>query len=356
MFPYFLLALVPAVASIYFPNREAQKRKRVIFATILFFGTFILLLSLKDASVGVDNVSYEYIFRRIFRIDFSQITSKFETEHGYYFLNKIVSVFSKDYQVFMAVVAVIMILPIAIFYGKESGASYLPFILFMSIAPFAMYFSGLRQAVAMAFAIPAFYLAKNKRIILFVLVCLLAMQFHQSAFMLFFLLPICLFKFTAKGIAFSSPILLFAFIFNGPIFDLLVGFMGEYDDKYSSNEATGAFMMTLLFVMFTIYVFIVMDEEKMTKTDIALRNIMVVALVLQIFSAADALAMRMNYYFLPFIPVLLSRVEDVCKEKYIQVVKLANAVFICFFALYFFYKATTGEDILEIFPYKFFWE
>lgn len=355
MLQYLILALLPAVAGIYFPKREEQKKNRIIFATVLFFGMLILLLSLRHISIGIDNNNYKFYFEKIFRLDFSQITSKFENEHGFYFLNKIVSFISKDYQVFISIVAILSIVPVAIFYGKESDSAYLPLILFMSVAPFSMYFSGLRQALAMAFAIPAFYLAKNRKIIWFVLVCFFAMQFHQSAFMLFFLILICNFRFTSKGILFSSPIILFVYIFNGQIFDFLLRFMGDYEDQYG-GEATGAFMMTLLFVLFTVYVFVVIDEEKMIKTDIALRNIMVVALILQIFSAADPIAMRMNYYFLPFIPVLLSRVQGICKEKYIQVVKLANTIFICFFTLYFIYNMLTGEDMLEIYPYKFFWE
>ena len=98
------------------------------------------------------------------------------------------------------------------------------------------------------------------------------------------------------------------------------------------------------------------EEADVDENIIGLRNILVVATCLQMFASVHALAMRANYYFIPFVPVLMSKISaksGVIAEK--NTVKLINGALILFYIVYFFYIAYTGEDTLEIFPYETYW-
>ena len=83
---------------------------------------------------------------------------------------------------------------------------------------------------------------------------------------------------------------------------------------------------------------------------------MVLATCIQFFASLNTVAMRMNYYFIPLVPLLISKVYYSANEKNKKLITTANIVMVVFFFGYFFYTAYTGSDILHIFPYKAFWQ
>ena len=114
--------------------------------------------------------------------------------------------------------------------------------------------------------------------------------------------------------------------------------------------------MMVLFLVFTVFSFVILDEETMTMKDYHLRNIMLIATVFQFFVPVHGLVQRASYYFLIFVPVSLISVVQAPKRKLKNVSDLAVVVMLCFFTLYFFYNASfTTDNLLDVFPYKFFW-
>jgi len=77
---------------------------------------------------------------------------------------------------------------------------------------------------------------------------------------------------------------------------------------------------------------------------------------IQMFAPVHGLVMRVNYYFLPFVPVLIPRIVRRAKESMRQLVLISMIVMYSFFTVYFFYHAYTGADILRIYPYIPFWK
>lgn len=57
------------------------------------------------------------------------------------------------------------------------------------------------------------------------------------------------------------------------------------------------------------------QESKMDKDIIGLRNILFLSAFLQCFTLVNYWAMRMNYYFLIFLPILISKIPGCCKEQ-----------------------------------------
>jgi hypothetical protein len=113
--------------------------------------------------------------------------------------------------------------------------------------------------------------------------------------------------------------------------------------------------MLLMFAMFAAFAFLIPDESKMDEETIGMRNFLLLSVVIQMFAPLHTLAMRMNYYYIIFIPLLMPKIISQRSERYSQVAILARYVMVAFFYLYFFVNAKTG-DSLETFPYHFFWE
>ncbi len=354
MVPYILLFAIPPIIAYVFCSASSKRDKMPKVASTVFFILFILLLSLRHTTIGVDNDNYKWIFNRTDFVAWENLIDSYDVEPGYLILNKIVSSMFDDYQALVVIIALIAMCPIAYFYARESKSVVLTIALFLVATPFSMYFSGMRQIIAMGLAIPLYYLARKKKLIWFILLVILAMQFHTSAFVLFALYPVLNTRFTEKGLFFSIPLIVAVYVFNEPIFNALTEFV---KDEYSyETEQTGAFMMIILFALFVIFAFVAIDEKSLTKEEIGLRNILVVCLVLQLFSPVNNVVMRLNYYYMIFVPIALSKLMQKPRKGFEQVVKLASVIITIFFLGYFVYEGFNGEDMLEIYPYKFCWE
>lgn len=357
MIPYLLLAFAPPAISYVFCSRERDKKRRIFMSMLMFFAGFLFLVAFRHLDIGTDNDNYKIIFEGLQTSNWIKNAQILDLELGYVWLNSMVGSVTNNYQALVIVIALISIIPIAIMYIRESESSCLTVMLFLCVGVFSIYFSALRQVLAMAFVVPAYYFTKNKKPILFVLTVLVAMLFHQSAFIMLVFYPIYRTKITTKKFLFVIPIVLLAYIFNSQIFTFLVSLMGErYEERYGALETTGAVTMIILFALFVLYSYFIVDEDKLNSDSVGLRNILIICLILQLFAPINSVAMRMNYYFLVFVPLAIPKMANRCKDNYKQLSWLSVVIMSVFFMGYFVITMNTGADILQVFPYKAFWQ
>ena len=360
MFPYYVMVFIPlflSVIDIVLDEKIVLKKRQNKIILISFFSIFLLLLFLRDISVGIDLENYRSIFESINSISLREnIYDENRVEIGYIVLNKLIGFRNGNFRTLLICVAVISVIPIAVFYVKESEMSILTMFLFLCVAPFSMYFSGLRQAIAMAFSIPAYYFVKHKKPLLFLLMVVLAFLFHHSALILLLLYPVYHIKINRFLLSILSVILIVVFIFRSQVFDFLTNLLGEtYADRYGYSTDTGAFTSLILYILFTIFSYLIVDENECDKDFLGLRNILVLIVFLQVFASINTVAMRLNYYFLLFIPIIIPKAINRAHKDNIVVANVAHIILMLFFGFYFFYNAYTGADILQIYHYIPFW-
>lgn len=355
MTAYFLLIGIPLIFSmLVINNKQDKKAKTLVMAS--FFLVYFLLLSLRAPTVGVDLENYLPNFEKLTATPWEFLFVDVEEEHGYIFLNKLIGSIWADNQFFLTCIAFISIVPLGILYCRESEKPLISIALFLVSDIFVMLFSGLRQGVAIAMVAPAYYFTKNKKPIWFILTVLFAMLFHTSAFIIALLYPVYHVNITKEKLFFVVPVILLVFVFNEQIFSFVIRFMGEkYEDRYSNIEETNAFTMIIMFSVFTVYAYITPQKEKMDKDTIGLRNILLLTLCLQMFAPINTIAMRMNYYFIVFLPLLIPKIGARCHSKDRDIIKLLEFLLVVFFIVYFIWKGYTGTDILGVFPYTPFW-
>ena len=365
MLPYFLLLLISIVFPLFFyqlgsfnsvddENILIERRNRMTI--ILFFVGLFILLALRDITVGKDLREYKLIFEKCSRSSLNGL-SNMAWETGYTIYNKLVSLISKDYRFFLIITALIILVPIYKLYSKEEKYSPLLIVLFINMPCFLMIFSGLRQAMAFSVGILAYMAIENKKYLLSVLLVLLAINFHFSAFVLILLYPAFFLEIKAKHLLGIVPVLLGVYIFRVPILTFIINLMPKrYMEFYGKIELTGAVGMMILFLIFSVFSFVVLDEEIMSKRDYFMRNILLIATVIQLFVPIHELIQRASYYFLIFVPVSILSIVQAPKKRWKNVSDTAVIVMGCFFTLYFFYTAFFSTDnLLDVFPYKFFW-
>ena len=356
MLPYYVMLGVPILMNFLYgrksENLNAEKRQKIVIGT--FFAILLLLLSLRGKNVGIDLSQYLPSFKRVSNMTMSEVLNYFEEEKGFWILNKIISYISTNQQIFLTIVALISVLPLVKLYSKETENGLLTMSIFIVLSNYDMLFSGLRQVIALALVAWAFKYVKEKKLIKFILIILLAFTFHKSALIALLIYPFYHLNITRGRLLLFTPFIALVFVYNKEIFEFLLEFLGDYADNYKYEE-TGAFTMILLFALFVAFSYIIPDEAKMDKNSKGIRNICVLAFVLQIFALASPVAMRMNYYFIMFYPLLIPKVINRTTEKNKLFYQWTAWVMTIFFIGYYINVMNNGRDILHLYPYKFFW-
>ena len=143
------------------------------------------------------------------------------------------------------------------------------------------------------------------------------------------------------------------YVFKTPIFTILLTFLW---DEYGSADTTGATTILMLLILFGCYSYILPEDNDLDKDTIAMRNILLLSIVIQYFAMLHPLSMRMNYYFLIYIPILIPKIASRSKKQFTQIARLSVIVMTAYFFIYFIRSVITDKDSLNIFPYIPFWD
>lgn len=358
MFAYYLLVGIPMLLALlmysikykYRLNRPPYQ-KAVIR---VFFLIYFLLLAFRSAETGADTWNYLSKFQTARHSTWAEYVFSRSSEHGYAFLTKLISCITDSEQLFLTVIAAITVYPIAKLYMEESESSLLTISLFLILPMFQMQFSGLRQAVAMAFIPAAYRCIRERKLLKFLIVVWLASLFHRSAWVILLLYPVYHARIPRKAMIWVLPALAVVIVFRVQIFLLLYSVMAVI---LAENEVTvvetGATSMLLLFSIILVFSYLFLgktDEETAGQ-----RNILILSVAVQSFAMINTLAMRVNYYYLLFLPLLLPKVIRRIPSKNKWFATMVELVCCAYFIIYFFRKAHSGVDSLSIYPYIPFW-
>lgn len=327
-------------------------------AVIVFFIILFLILALRNKTIGVDTANYIDKYHKIGYDNFSAIWSGRRTvDIGYGLLNKILSTLGVGDRMFLVIISLMMVAPIAWLYSNESDNWLLTVSIFVVIPDFAMLFSGLRQGLAISIVPIAYYFAKKKNLIGFLISVLIAFSFHSTALFLLILYPAFNIKIKTKWLFAIIPVMALAYIFNNQLYALSLRFLGgKFEERYSNMIGTGAYTMLFLFMLMAVLSFVITDENKMDPDDFGLRNILLLIVMLQFFAPVNSVAMRMNYYFLILLPIIMPRMIACSKDKFKNIALVTQYAMAVFFLGYFYYKGFRGKESFHIFPYKPFWK
>ncbi len=359
MWPYVLLILLPLLvqhmrvqgATLYIapPDRDNSRR-----ALEVFFAMLLLLLVLRDKSVGIDMKNYIRIFEYISRSSWSRALGR-SAEMGYSAVNKLVSLVAEDFFWMQAVAAVLSVRWLARAYSRYSTDGALTIVLFAVLSNFVLLFSGLRQSIAISLGFAAFEQVRQKRFLAFLATVAVTVLFHTSAFMLIFMYPLYHVKISKKWLLWVIPAMAAVFLTNRQIFGVLTAFLSRYTKYDAHISSTGAYTMLILFALFALFAYLIPDEQTLDPDTQGMRNFLLLAVVLQMFAPLHNLAMRMNYYYMAFIPLVIPRIIACRSRRWNQVALAARHIMVVFFLAYFFATAPR-DNVLQTFPYRFFWE
>lgn len=330
------------------------KSGRIEVKRVMFISAFLLILivALRSPSMGVDlggigRGGYIDAYYHIGEMSWSSIFSSREYlnyEFGYILYSKLLYCIYPNHQFLLIITAVLSICPFWILFSKYSKNYFFSILVYLSMPLFLLSYSGLRQSIAIGLCCIAALSLCEKKIIKFLIWVLLASLFHSSA--LFFVLacPLYYIKMKQKTRLLLLVLLPIPYLNKTKLFVALCNLFGY---SYQITE-TGAFMFLIFLVL--LYVFVTLYE---VEADGGWKNLLFVACILQTMSGINSVVMRVGYYYLLSLPIVVpNAISGIKKGTDRHLVSIALGLFFLFYGLY----SIINSGWAEAYPYSFFWE
>ena len=288
MLPYYVLIGAPilfAFAHSLAADRPHFGLNRKNYGIPLFFTLYFLLLALRSSTIGIDTASYLSSFERSRYYPWHAIKEAMGWEIGFSYFTKLIACFTDNPQIYLGIIAAITVFPIARMYYRESEDDLSTIALFLIFPLFLMNFSGLRQAIAIAFAPAVYYATRERKLWRVFLLVAVATLFHSSAFVLLLLYPVYHMNLGPKHLWWLIPSFMITFFFSAQLYNLILRLLGtRYVERYAEISETGAYTMIILFALFVAYAFLAPSEDTLDEDTRGLRNILVLVLMIQLFA------------------------------------------------------------------------
>lgn len=350
---YFILYSAIGFTALFVKNLKADYIKKRFLFCMIVFGLLVLLFSIRHPSMGVDlqyGSTNGYIgqFQRISKLSFAELfsTSILNYEIGFVIFNKLISYISIDVQFYLFACIFFAVCPIIYIVYKYSDSPLFSFIIYIGLPSFLMLFSGMRQILAIGLCAIALKFIFEKKLFKFIITVIFAALFHYSASVFLIAYPCYYLKFNNVGRVMSLILIGLIFVFRVPIFN----FLSQLYKEEANIDNNGALGLFIIFVLVYVYCFIFSKTNTNTR---GLLNIFFLACVCQAFGGIYSTAMRMGYYFMISLVVLLPNVVnkiDDTKTRNVSYILISVAFIV--FGLISIYNSSWAMS----YPYYFFWE
>ena len=246
----FELMIIWAFGFLY--HEKVIKKEKFVFFTVMLLS---LVSGLRGIDVGEDTQFFYNMFNHISQVSWKEIFTSgtsvvyntlygvdFAVETGYAILNKTISMFTSNPQWLIVTCAFITNILIGRFILKTSDNVFMAIYIYTCESMYMHSFSLIRQFVAIAIAIQAYELIKQKKYINGLIVILLACSFHTSAIVMLGLFPLMMPKNHVKSIKYVfvvAIISLFSTTFMKNIINS-ISYLDKYSEYFEKNIWEGS--------------------------------------------------------------------------------------------------------------------
>ena len=162
-----------------------RKNKRLMYSVIFIW--LFTLGALRGEGVGADYYGYKSYFEIFSKLKW--FSSYASIERGYILLNKIISIFTDNYQWLLVVCSFLSLIGVIYFVKKQAFFPIVSIWLYISMGYYQATFTRLRQAIAISVVLIAYKYAQEKKFWKFILLIILASLFHRTALIAVLIYP-----------------------------------------------------------------------------------------------------------------------------------------------------------------------
>ena len=328
-------------------KNKAKKNNIVVILTCI---VLFLVYMLRDYRVGVDLEGYVYAYDNMDKKNY------YETylENGYVFLMEICNKIGLTFRGFLLILYLAFFIPFAEFLKRYSKDAVLSLIIFICYNFLVFTLSGLRQTVAMGICLVAFMVAQKttkKALIWYILLIVLAMQFHKSAIVFLPAYFIMRHSLDKRWLLFYSIFSLVVILIRVPIVVYLNA--ADYTHyQFESNLTIGSTFY--LGVLATLAAFYLSQNESIGKSEKGkiqfllsnFANFMVFSILLKLLFSGTIM-MRSAMYYEMLIMIMIPNMLLQINKSFSGVIRALVFVMLCVI----FYVAVLVPRQFDIVPY-----
>lgn len=326
-----------------------------IFLIISFVTMFVILILRTPIS---DMSAYLTHFDRVSQLKFSEIFySRYESL--YVILVKVISVFSTNHRFFIIITALIGLIGPYYLIKNNSNNYVISVFMFLILNLYGYHFFVLRQTLAISILCFSIKYIKNKELLKFLILVLIATFFHYTSFVFILAYFICNIKVTMKYIMMFLGLDCICFAFRGKILQLIyfIAYDNYIEKEISSQGYPRLFVMIgILVIMILINLFIdrkknndkkiITIREKEDTTSI-FYNLLLLSIFFQIIATQASIAVRIANIFIIGLILLVPNIIEAIKNNQIKL--LINGSIVLISIIYVIYFPTIES-------YSLFWK
>lgn len=331
--------------------KKNRKLYLIISVSLLF-----LLMGSRSYNIGIDTYSYCVNYLKTPLISWSEIFNKElslgNKNYGFFIFNKFLSmIFPKSYTFYLMSISGIISFTLYKFIFKFSKNYLMSLIILFSLGFIFFFMSGIKQSLAISFILLSFIQLKERKIINFILMVILAASFHNTALVVLVLLAIEKIKLKKLYFLIAPVMIVLSILFQKKIAYFIqkmvsVGKYASYElGNVSVNNLTGLYIqcVIILFVFILAGYRLKKDEELEFYISIYL-----IGIFFQALTPVIAEFFRISMYFSIVSCILLPYAVE--KSKYKQKQFILGSMMLFF--IFYFYISSRGN--ISFNPYRFF--
>lgn len=344
---YMILLILVIILTIIFNKikwfdhlKQSKKYINIIFVILALF------LAMRGTRVGVDLDNYEEIFGFCHDKSFAELLTFERHEVGFKYYNKIISLIFNNYSFYLAITAIVSIAGVY-YYIKTNSKNYIYSIfIFITFNYYAFLFGLLRQAIAISILMFSIKYIKERKLIKFLLLVILASLFHKTALIFLPLYFISKLKINKKILIIWLVLILLLLVFGRYIVDFIFAYIYQ-PSRLEEAQGQGISMLLLLtgISLFTFYKQKeLLEQDKYNQIHI---NSLFIATLIQCIAISFSLAHRTVMYYMISLMILIPNIIETYKDKEFKLC-ITSMMYIAL-TLYYFYMTA---NLIEYRPYS----
>ena len=297
---------------VYLIYNQAQNDKQRKWLFILGCLGLWLFVGLRSDNTGADTIGYVKSFHTIANIRWDGVVEAYNRDHGFYYFVKLLREITDSSLVFKLVTAFASLIGVFDLCWNNTKRPVLALYFYVTIGNLFFIMTGIRQAIAMSICLLSIRFIQKRKIIPFILLVLLAAQFHHSAYIFIVMYFLGTRRVDALNMLITIFITVAAYFSYAGLLNIANDVLG-YDYGIEETGNGGIYFAILLIVL----VLALITKTRWMK-DIKERVVMntgVMCVVIWVFRLIGRTAERPSMYFLNAIPVVLSESIDSMENK-----------------------------------------
>ncbi len=334
---YILLFVVVFIFAWIFLSKKFLKNGKKAFLIAAGFALF-LYAALRSKDYSGDVIGYVNKFNNYKNYSFEAMLKLYTTDiknPTFHLLGWLIGRIFGDAQFWIAFIGAVYAFSGVFVIYKESESPLMSVIAWISLGFFSFSLTGLRQAMALSFTMLAYFPAKNRKLLWFLLLTFIATLFHTSAFIFVLIYPIANKKMGLFHVVVAIVVVVVFIAFQGQLRSFISQFFEEtYLSGYADSETkltfAGLIVQLAIFAFGLIYYPNVVKKYEHANV---LYNLAFIGVIFQVFSSMIAEFFRVSMYFSFFNILLIPlAIQSEPNKKTRQVLSLVIGIVLLLFA------------------------